>query len=233
MKKRNIFFVCLFFVGYSFSLLAFDESKLQEFEGKEIVYSSPYHNGAEALFFKAHDIRLSDNFSDDCCLLIDKNIYPLSELFIKNDKGIYENLRFALGYEGIGCDKGLRYYSHEWQGVRHEIQNFDKDIEKCVQPFYGAGIGLVVQESTDYEKCLDDVFSRVVRVFYTNHKNELISNYESLGKLLYKIYMTEPDVCDGRCGIFRDSVRVGAILRTKQRFIHDVLKDVENVWIEN
>lgn len=225
MQKKLCYFIVLLLLAVFSNAGAVSETDITFLQGKDVIYSSPFEDGSKAIKLKVDDVKLSTDFDDDGQLVINQKAYPIDQIFVQKEEGKYENLAYLLNYNGIASTYFIRYYDKERLRVDDEIVHLKQRAKDCVGVYNGGGSDSVGREAAQYGKCLDDVFYRVVDLFYTQSKERMLKNYEEQSSLWKRTYfdMIGMDYCYGRCGTTEQMQAYGRIVEAKQKFILDLL----------
>lgn len=201
---------------------------ITQLKGQDIIWSSPYKSGKEAQHIKVNRIDLGEDFIDDGGIVINDKIYPIDQLFIQKD-GRYENLARILPYNGVGNTFFMQYYDENRLSVRQELVELKNMTIGCLGDYNQGGIGGIKKEASQYETCLDNVFERVVELFYVQSGSKLRHNYKALSTDLNDFYsnISQPDYCYGKCGMVAQMRIYNKILERKKDFIFDMLNQIE------
>ncbi len=214
-------------VGVAESLVI--EERIEEFKNQRVLYSSPYHAGEDAVWIDVHEVELSDDFVDDGMIVLNSEVYPVDQIFIPNKEGRLENLTSVYAYNGVGRTFFLRYYDKERLAVSDEKTKLLTELERCVMPFEeGAGIFV---EGEVQSRCIDEVFGRLVRLFYSYSAEEILADYQAMVRLWFKSSsaLSEADFCYGKCGEFAVGSSVGRAVELQEAFVRTA---IENLRIE-
>jgi len=211
----------------SFNAVAFSEADINALKGVDILYSSPFENGNKATKLNSENIHLSPDFIDDGNIIIEQKAYPIDQLFIKNTDGKYENLAYLLDYNGIANTYRIRYYDTTRLAIKDELERLKQQTLNCVSDYTGSGLETIADETAHFNICLDNIFYRVINLFYTQSEEQLIKNYKEQSDILKNLYfdLANPDNCYGRCGTIAQMRAYGQIIEAKQQFILNLLNN--------
>ncbi len=198
-------------------------------KGETLIISSPFVNGADASRITVSDISFSPDYADDGKLIINGVSYPVDRLFRQNADGRWENLNAILKYNGTGGTFFIRYYDKGRLAVADEKARLEKQTATCMAAYDGDTAGKVLEEVADRQKCLDDVFSRTVNLFYSFNAGEMHESYNAVSSAADKFYTASasPDYCYGRCGTLAAVTAADKALSAKRDFILHLLKNIE------
>ncbi len=124
-------------------------ASVDELAGRQVLYSSPYLRGDEAVMIEVKQAQLSDDFVDDGLIVLNGKKYPLDQIFMQNNEGRFENLASLYAYNGAARTFLLRYYDKERLAVAEEKAKMLTDVDRCVQPFEGGDPWTTVSRSRD------------------------------------------------------------------------------------
>ena len=208
--------------------LGAEKSDFNSYVGQKVLYCSPYLSSDEAKEVVVHNINTSDDFVDDGRLVINGNLYPIDQIFVKNNDGKYENLAKITNYSGIAGTFFVRYCESERLPIKTEIQNLKTQAESCIKDYYGSGSSQIAEESTKYEQCLDDVFYKTINIFYSYNQDVLIKSYADMTAALKNLYYeaAEPDYCYGKCGTMSSMLSMSEVLKIKQEIVLNILRNI-------
>lgn len=197
-------------------------------KGTEIIWSSPYKKASNAKVILVKEITKGENFCDSGEVIINNSKYPIDQLFIKNDRGQYENLLNLTKDNIIQGTFFIKYYNEDLLAIDDEIVKIKSDIKNCIEDFYGSGIAGIEKEALEQEKCLDDIYFRCVDIFYANSKDEILKNYMKLSDEIKESYFltSNPDYCYGKCGTIEQMKVYDRILEIKKKIILDLVDNI-------
>ena len=197
-------------------------------KGTEIIWSSPYKKASNAKVILVKEITKGENFCDSGEVIINNSKYPIDQLFIKNDRGQYENLLNLTKDNIIQGTFFIKYYNEDLLAIDDEIVKIKSDIKNCIKDFYGSGITDIAKEALEQEKCLDDIYFRCVDIFYANSKDEILKNYMKLSDEIKENYFltSNPDYCYGKCGTIEQMKVYDRILEIKKKIILDLVDNI-------
>ena len=197
-------------------------------KGTEIIWSSPYKKASNAKVILVKEITKGENFCDSGEVIINNSKYPIDQLFIKNDRGQYENLLNLTKDNIIQGTFFIKYYNEDLLAIDDEIVKIKSDIKNCIEDFYGSGIADIEKEALEQEKCLDDIYFRCVDIFYANSKDEILKNYMKLSDEIKESYFltSNPDYCYGKCGTIEQMKVYDRILEIKKKIILDLVDNI-------
>ncbi len=197
-------------------------------KGTEIIWSSPYKKASNAKVILVKEITKGENFCDSGEVIINNSKYPIDQLFIKNDRGQYENLLNLTKDNIIQGTFFIKYYNEDLLAIDDEIVKIKSDIKNCIEDFYGSGIAGIKKEALEQEKCLDDIYFRCVDIFYANSKDEILKNYMKLSDEIKESYFltSNPDYCYGKCGTIEQMKVYDRILEIKKKIILDLVDNI-------
>ena len=197
-------------------------------KGTEIIWSSPYKKASNAKVILVKEITKGENFCDSGEVIINNSKYPIDQLFIKNDRGQYENLLNLTKDNIIQGTFFIKYYNEDLLAIDDEIFKIKSDVENCVKDFNSGGIAGIKKEALEQEKCLDDIYYRCVDIFYANSKDEILKNYMKLSDEIKENYFlaSNPDYCYGKCGTIKQMKVYDRILEIKKKIILDLVDNI-------
>lgn len=228
MIKSWLLGVFIFVAFISSNARAKGIDNITQLKGHDVIWSSPYKSGKEAQLIKVNHIDFGEDFADDGGIVINNKTYPIDQLFIEND-GRYENLAHILPYNGVGNTFFIRYYDKKRLSVHQELINLKNMTTSCLGNYNRGGIEGIKEEALRYEICLNDVFERVVNLFYVQSGSKLRQKYEALSTNLNEFYsnISQPDYCYGKCGTIAQMRMYNKILERKKDFIFDMIDQIE------
>ena len=197
-------------------------------KGTEIIWSSQYKKASNAKVILVKEITKGENFCDSGEVIINNSKYPIDQLFIKNDRGQYENLLNLTKDNIIQGTFFIKYYNEDLLAIDDEIFKIKSDVENCVKDFNSGGIAGIEKEALEQEKCLDDIYYRCVDIFYANSKDEILKNYMKLSDEIKENYFlaSNPDYCYGKCGTIEQMKVYDRILEIKKKIILDLVDNI-------
>ncbi len=221
-------FYGVFILLLSLSANAQHIDDISRLKGKEIIWSSPYKKASNAKVILVKEITKGENFGDNGDVVINNSKYPIDQLFIKNDRGQYENLLNLTKDNIIQGTFFVKYYNEDLLAIDDEIVKIKSDIKNCIKDFYGSGITDIAKEALEQEKCLDDIYFRCVDIFYANSKDEILKNYMKLSDEIKENYFltSNPDYCYGKCGTIEQMKVYDRILETKKKIVLDLVNNI-------
>jgi len=204
------------------------EARVAELAGQRVLYSSPYLRGDEAVEIEVQQAQVSDDFVDDGLIVLNGVEYPLDQIFMQNNEGRLENLASLYAYNGVAGTFLLRYYDKERLAVANEKAKLLADVDRCVQPFEFGGADGVYRESKAQSACIDEVFQRFVKLFYSFSEEEILADYQAMVELWDKSFeaLAAADFCYGRCGTAAMMSAAGKAVEMQAAFVHEAIETV-------
>ena len=222
-------FCGIFALLLSFNVNAKTFENISFLQGKEIIWSSPYQKGSEAKIINVNKVFLDEDFFDNGKIHINNNNYSIDQLFIKNENGQFENLSYFFDYNGIGSTFFIQYYDKDRLSVNDEILLLKDSLKKCTGNYDASDISSMENEILQKEKCLNEIFYKLIDLFYTKSKDEIISSYKELTENIKNNYFlaSNPDYCYGKCGTISYINAHNKILEIKQKIIEHFIANVD------
>ncbi len=128
-------FIAMLFVNVAWAASKHLELQIGELVGKDVLYSSPFLRGDEAVLISVQTADVSEDFFDDGKLILNGNEYPADQLFLRNDEAQWENLTSLYDYSGVAGTFFVKYYDKERLAVADEKAKLLADAKRCVLPF--------------------------------------------------------------------------------------------------
>ncbi|MBO5038305.1 MAG: hypothetical protein J6C85_02455 [Alphaproteobacteria bacterium] len=203
--------------------------RIGELVGQEVLYSSPYQRGDEAVSLQVKTAEIGDDFVDRGEIILNGKAYPSDQLFIKNGAGRFENLLSLYRYDGVGGTFFLRYYDRERLAVDNEKATLLIKLERCVKEVDEGNVSDEYQEIMKQSACVDGVYERFLELFYNFSADELRGEYQAMVKALFKSFsgLIEADYCYGKCGSLAAVSALGRALELQALFVQEALKDLQ------